>query len=110
MATNYDKYINSTGTHYISNSGSDEHGSIHGGAAGDQTGNEWRLRPWYSRPWTAVLRHPDPTVRRMIAEYGIDAALNNNIGYDQYQRYTYWDALQVSGYKPSAIKQKCEAD
>lgn len=110
MATNYDKYINSTGIHYISNSGSDEHGSIHGGTAGDQTGNEWRLRSWYSRPWTHVLRHPDPTVRRMIAEYGIDAALNNNIGYDQYQRYTYWDALPNAGYKPSAIKTKVEAD
>ena len=35
--TNYDKYINSTSTHYISNSCSNEHGDLHGGQAGDQT-------------------------------------------------------------------------
>lgn len=109
MATNYSKYINSTGTHYISNSGSDEKGNLHGGKAGDQ-GGEWRLRSWYSRPWTCVLRHPDKTVRRMIAEFGIDAALNDNIGYDQWQRYSYWDALTKSGYKPANVKIKCEAD
>lgn len=110
MATNYNKYINSTGTHYISNSGSDEKGKLHGGKAGDQNGKEWRLRGWYSRPWTSVLRHPDATVRRMIAEYGIDAALNNKIGYDQWQRYSYWDALTKSEYAPKNVKTACEAD
>ncbi|MBR3586872.1 MAG: N-acetylmuramoyl-L-alanine amidase, partial [Oscillospiraceae bacterium] len=42
------KYINSTGTHYISNSGSDENGAYSGGQAGDQTGKEWRMRDWYN--------------------------------------------------------------
>ena len=37
---NYKKYILSTGTHYISNSGSDENGAYHGGKAGDQSGHE----------------------------------------------------------------------
>ena len=110
MATNYDKYINSTGTHYISNSGHDEHGQYHGGTAGDQTGGEWQLRSWYNRPWTHVLRHPDPVVRRMLAEYGIDAALNNLIGYDQYQRNTYWNQLQNYDYQPAKIKTAAEAD
>lgn len=36
MAIDYNKYIMSMGTHYISNSGSDEKGGIKGGAAGDQ--------------------------------------------------------------------------
>lgn len=44
------RYINSTGTHYISNSGSDENGAYRGGQAGDQTGKEWRMRSWYNRP------------------------------------------------------------
>ena len=110
MATNYDKYINSTGTHYISNSGSDEHNALHGGQAGDQTGKEWRLRSWYSRPWTCVLRYPDAAVARMIAEFGIDAALNDAIGYDQYQRSSYWARLQESGYRPANVKTPCEAD
>ena len=110
MATDYAKYINSTGTHYISNSGSDENGAYHGGKAGDQTGKEWQLRSWYKRPWTCVLRHPDYAVRDMIAQMGIDAALNNLIGYDQYQRYTYWDALVAANYNPANIKAASEAD
>lgn len=106
----YSKYINSTGTHWISNSGSDERGKYKGGAAGDQTGKEWQLRSWYNRPWSVVLRYPDPAVGMKIAELGIDAALNNNIGYDQNQRTTYWTQLVKSGYNPSAIKTKCEED
>lgn len=43
MATDYKKYILSNGTHYISNSGSDEKGGIKGGKAGDQNGKEWQL-------------------------------------------------------------------
>lgn len=43
MSINYDKYINSTSTHYISNSGRDECGKYNSGAAGDQTGKEWQL-------------------------------------------------------------------
>lgn len=108
--TDYSKYIQSTSTHYISNSGSDENGHISGGKAGDQTGNEWRLRSWYSRPWTCVLRHPDPAVRMMIAQKGIDAALNDHIGYDQTNRRSYWKQLELNGYNPAAIKTDCESD
>lgn len=110
MAINYDKYMYSTGTHYISNSGSDENGGTHGGKAGDQTGKEWQLKPWYKRPWTVVLRYPDQTVALKIAELGIAAALNNNIGYDQYQRATYWTQLKAAGYDPSKITTPCEED
>lgn len=45
----FDKYLYSTGTHYISNSGKDENSGTKGGRAGDQTGHEWELRSWYSR-------------------------------------------------------------
>lgn len=112
VATNFDKYINSTGTHYISNSGSDERKAYHGGAAGDQTGHEWELKKWYSRPWTHVFRYngSDPRVPRTLAELGIKAALNNKIGYDQYQRGTYWAQLQKVGYDPEKITVACEED
>lgn len=110
MSIDYSKYINSTETHYISNSGSDENGKYSGGAAGDQTGNEWNLRSWYSRPWQCVLRHPNESVRLQIAKLGIAAALNNQIGYDQNQRGTYWTQLQKVGYDPSKITTACEAD
>lgn len=97
-------------THYISNSGKDERGKLSGGTAGDQTGKEWQLRSWYNRPWTCVLRHPDKAVRDKIAELGVAAARNNNVGYDQGQRGTYWKELQKAGYDPSKIDTPCEAD
>lgn len=111
IMANYDKYINSTGTHYISNSGSDERKKYSGGKAGDQTGKEWQLRSWYSRPWTHVFRYEkDPRVGQTLVELGCAAALNNNIGYDQHQRTTYWKQLQAVGYDPAKITVKCEED
>lgn len=94
----------------ISNSGSDERGKYYGGKAGDQTGNEWNIRSWYNRPWNCVLRYPVRTVADKIAELARAAANNNHIGYDQWQRLTYWTELQKVNYDPSKIKTDCEAD
>ena len=91
-------------------SGGDEKGGARGGKAGDQTGNEWTLRAWYNRPWDCVLRYPDTAVGQRIAELGCEAALNDKIGYDQNERYTYWQLLQKAGYHPSKITTACEAD
>lgn len=110
MAVDYDRYILSTGTHYISNSGSDENGGTRGGRAGDQSGKEWQLKKWYNRPWTVVLRYPNQSVALTIARLGIAAALNDRIGYDQSQRTSYWTQLKASGYDPSAISATCEED
>lgn len=106
---NYSKYINSTGTHYIANTGHDENGQYHGGQAGDQ-GGEYTLRSWYNRPWSVVLRYPDPMVGLKIAELACSAAQNDNIGYDQYQRYTFWNELEKVKYDPAAIKKPVETD
>lgn len=110
MAIDFDKYLYSTGTHYISNSGNDENGKYMNGQAGDQTGKEWQLKPYYNRPWTVVLRYPDQAVALEIAKLAIAAALNNKIGYDQNQRTTYWTQLQAVGYDPSKITVACEED
>lgn len=110
MAIDFNKYVLSTGTHYISNSGKDENSTYHGGKAGDQTGHEWELKAWYNRPWTVILRYPDQAVALKIAELGIAAALNDKIGYDQDQRTTYWKQLQAVGYDPSKITVACEED
>ena len=106
----YAKYINSTGTHYISNSGSDENGAYSGGQAGDQTGKEWRMRDWYNRPWTCVLRYPDQKVALKLAQLAIDAALNDHVGYDQSQNRTYLAQLKTVGWEPSRITVNCEAN
>ena len=94
----------------ISNSGKDERGQYHGGKAGDQTGEEWLIRDWYNRPWTAVFRYPDSDIREMIASYSEKAAANDHIGYDQYERTTFWNELKNSDYDPSNIANDCEAD
>ena len=94
----------------ISNCGHDENNRYKGGKAGDQTGQEWAIIPWYSRPWNVVLRYPNESVGKKIAELAEKAAKNNNIGYDQNERGTYWNCLRASGYDPSKIAELCEAD
>lgn len=101
MASNDDKYLYSTGTHYIANSGSDENKQYTGGKAGDQTGHEAELKKWYPRPWTVVLRYPVQAVALEIAKLSIAMCLNDRVGYDQGQRGTYWSALKAAGYDPS---------
>lgn len=94
----------------ISNSGHDENGKYSGGKAGDQTGTEWQIIPWYNRPWNVILRHPDAKVRAEIAKLARAAAGNNKIGYDQGQRTTFWQHLTTSNYDPAQITVNCEAD
>lgn len=94
----------------ISNCGHDENGKYRGGIAGDQKSNEWKVINWYNRPWNYVLRHPDPVVQAKIAELAKKAAENDNIGYDQGQRLTFWEQLKKVKYDPAKITTKCEAD
>lgn len=103
-------YTNRDGQKMISNCGHDENNRYSGGKAGDQTGTEWRVINWYNRPWKCVLRHPDAKVRKMIASMAKAAAVNNKIGYDQSERYTFWEHLKASNYDPAQITIACEAD
>lgn len=106
------KKVNETkgGGTMLSNCGHDEKNKYKGGKAGDQTGSEWALIKWYNRPWKCVLRHPDAKVRKKISQLAKEAAENNLIGYDQGQRYTFWEHLKTSDYLPSKITVSCEAD
>lgn len=94
----------------IANSGHDERGKYSGGSAGDQTGSEWSVINWYSRPWKCILRYQTESVGEKIADFARKAANNNKIGYDQGQRLTFWNELAKVGYDPSKITNKCEAD
>lgn len=94
----------------ISNCGHDERGKYSGGVAGDQTGTEYQVRNWYDRPWKCVLRYPDAVVGKRIATISKNAAKNENIGYDQYQRITYYNELKAVNWRSKRIKKKCEAD
>lgn len=98
----------------LSNCGHDEHGACYsGGQAGDQTGSEWEIRSWYrysGNGWTHVFRHPNPKVREEIAKLAERAAKNDKIGYDQGERWTFWNQLKVSNYDPAQITVACETD
>ena len=94
----------------ISNCGSNEFGKAPGGKAGDQTGGEWKIKEWYNRPWDCVLRHQNANVRNLIASMAKAAAENDNIGYGQDTRYTFWEQLQAKGYDPAKISKACDAD
>lgn len=100
----------------ISNCGHDENGRYAGGKAGDQTGTEYQIMNWYSRPWLCVLRFEDKTIADMIADMATKAAQNDLIGYDQgtagnsEDRYTFWQHLKASNYDPAQITVACESD
>ena len=100
----------------LSNCGHDENGRYAGGKAGDQTGTEYQIIDWYSRPWKCVLRFENENVAAMIADMAKKAALNDLIGYDQgtvgnsNDRYTFWEHLKASNYDPAQITIACESD
>lgn len=96
--------------HMVSNCGQDENGNLHGGKAGDQTKNEWDIRGWKAAGWTCVLRYPNSSVREEICSLATKAAENDLIGYNQHDRKSFWEHLQMSAYDPSQITVACNAD
>lgn len=115
-ASEYNYYINATNKHYLSNCATGESG-VDGQTAGDQNGNEYKISQWSAtltngNPWITVFRYPDRSVGLTIAQLGIDAALNDHIGYDwgSPDRESYWNELKEVNYNPSAITTNCEAD
>ena len=96
--------------YWVSNCSKNEHGWAHGGQAGDQTREEYYVRSWYDYGQTYTARHPGENVRYLIAHMAVQAANNDNIGYDQGERTTMWEQLQRVGYDPAKIAVPCEAD
>lgn len=89
----------------------DENGNARGGKAGDQTGKEVSTQDWYkhSKGWR-VFRCIDSTKASQIAWDMACACSNNNIGYDQSQRDTLYNAAKKVDFNCSAVKTKCETD
>lgn len=94
----------------VGNASIDERGRALGGQAGDQTGREVKVQPWYSYPWTVVIRPKDAGVAEIIAKTMEAACKNDNIGYDQGQRTTLFDLAEKVGFDLSKVKTKCETD
>ena len=88
----------------------DENGNANWGRAGDQNAREVATEPFYSHRlgWT-MLRPKDKEVARKIGLAMLEACLNNNIGYDQSNRYGVISCLQKYG-RLAKINEATEAD
>nr|DAV52407.1 MAG TPA: hypothetical protein [Caudoviricetes sp.] len=66
----------------------DENGKYTGGKNGDQDGSEVATQAYYmhSKGWR-LIRAKDPAIAEKIAAAMLEACSNNNIGYDQNDRY-----------------------
>lgn len=89
----------------------DERGKAIGGKAGDQTGKEVSTQAYYkhSKGWR-VFRALEPAKRKLIAEAMRRACNNNNIGYDQGQRLTLYEAVKDFGFDPAKATKAVETD
>jgi len=94
----------------VSNCGKNEYGTISGGSAGDQTGKEYWAIAWYNFGQTVIYRHPNRTVGNLIADLAQKAADNDNIGYDQPTRLSFYRQLQNTGWQVDKITTPCAAD
>lgn len=98
-------------TVYIGNAVGDEHGNARGGEAGDQTGKEVRIQPWYlSKKGWRVFRPKSAEIAQKLV-YDMKAACENScIGYDQSQRNTLYNASKPYGFDCAKVEEKCECD
>ena len=96
---------------YFGSARIDENGNAHGGKAGDQTGNEVSIQPYYThkKGWNVIRAYSD-RVREAIAQDMEWACANNNIGYDQYENQTLYKAAEPFGFNCSLVAVKCETD
>ena len=87
-----------------------ENGSVRNGRAGDQTGREVKLGPWYFFGQTVCLRWKDKTKAKEYAK-AIKALCNNkHVGYDQNQRTTLFNELKRLKWDYTKLTKDVECD
>ena len=88
----------------------DENGNAVHGRAGDQTGKEVAIEPYYNhRLGWYMLRAKDSDKAKKIGLAMTEACLNDNIGYDQSGRYGAIECLKIYG-RLAKINKATEAD
>lgn len=89
----------------------DERGQLTGGQAGDQTGKEVAIEPWYkhAKGWV-VIRAKDATIRERIAACMEAACANDNIGYDQSTSWDLYDKAKWYGWDCGKVNVPTETD
>ena len=77
----------------------DERGKARGGEAGDQTGREVRIQDFYVRDggWGVYIEPLNASLGAKAADRMIAICENDNIGYDQDERWTARTAVQLAG-------------
>ena len=88
----------------------DENHGARGGAAGDQTGGEVHTGPWWYFGQNCVIRPKNDDIADKIARVMEKAADNENIGYDQSNRLSFYEALKAAKWDPAKITKKVETD
>lgn len=98
-------------TVYIGNAVGDEHRKARGGEAGDQTGKELKVQPWYknAKGWRVFRAKSAEVAQKLV--YDMKAACeNSNIGYDQSQRNTLYNVSKPFGFDCAKVDEPCECD
>ena len=89
-----------------------EYGTLEGGKAGDQTGKECMIEPWYKHPkgWY-VIRAKDPVARKKIAEDMRFICENDYIGYSFWDNcYGLYNASKPYEFDASKVKIPCDTN
>lgn len=99
-------------TVYVGSARSDENNKAYGGKAGDQKGGrEVSTQTWYNheKGWR-VFRAKDRAKALIIGEQMARACANDNIGYDQWERYDLFAEAKKVGFDLGAVKTPTECD
>lgn len=88
-----------------------EHGRATNGQAGDQTKKEVCVRTYYnhSKSWDYYIECTDEKLADKASKYMEEICANDNVGYDQNERLTMYNAIKKNGNKVKGIG-KCETD
>lgn len=90
----------------------DERGKASGGKAGDQTGKEVKLAPWYNFGQDVVIRFKDEKLAKKAAECMKWLCETNYVGYNQApgKRTSAYNALKKLKWKYKKLRTKTETD
>ena len=94
----------------IGHAGGNEWGGTHGGQPGDQTLTEVYTRDWYDFQYGIVFRPKDLTIADKIAVAMEQACANDNIGYNQSNRISLYNAAKEKNWDLSKITKKVDTD
>lgn len=88
----------------------DEFGFTKGGKAGDQTGKEVKISPYYAKDWKIMLRANDDKVAERMATFVEHICKSNLVGYDQNERNSLRNELVKLRFNAMALSTPCETD